>query len=364
MAADPPGFAAIIGQQTTMRSVSCKETALLAINRHIASGNMAHYGANLTMHALVNLAQITNSNEIKKNCLQILKPFYSGKIEKVSGIFDKIYRTGGNASALLVKYGYAANILDYLVSKADELINNHPRHSSGAFGSTEAVPGSSDKVWIDTVFAVCPFLAILGNLTGRYDLKNESIRQYLEHHKLLFNPDTGLYHQGINFTVPGKVSEDHWSRGNGWAALALAELVTELPENTRLTGILKKFITACVKFQDDKGLWHQEMTMHDSFTETSGTGLILYALGRGLELNILPQSFKNNFLKGLKGYLTYISLDGSIFNACEGCRCPGNGTIKDYLAKQWRLNDDHSFGPAALAFTQALRLGIDKINID
>jgi unsaturated rhamnogalacturonyl hydrolase len=43
--------------------------------------------------------------------------------------------------------------------------------------------------------------------------------------------------------------------------------------------------------------------------------------------------------------------------------CPGNGTPEEYAAHPHRLNDHHAFGPAALAFGQALRLGIETMPI-
>jgi unsaturated rhamnogalacturonyl hydrolase len=332
--------------------------ALLLIDRHTAIRPLEHYAGIVTMQALVNLAQATGSGELKEQSLKTLEPFYSGRVEKVSGAFDRMYRCGGTASALLVKYGFAPKILPHLVSKAEELIGSHPRHSSGVFGKPEA----PEKIWIDTLFAVCPFLAILGNITGRQDFSGEALKQFFETHKLLLDPEIGLYHQSLNFAGPGKLSGDHWSRGNGWAALALAELITEFPGNRDIADIYRNFMSACAEFQDEDGLWHQEMTVNDSYVETSGTGLILYAIGRGLELRILSEPYRKKFLQGLRSFLTYIGLDGSVFNTCEGCLCPGKGAIEDYMAKPWRLNDVHSFGPPALAFTQAIRLNINEID--
>jgi unsaturated rhamnogalacturonyl hydrolase len=339
------------------RSVFCGDIALLVIDRHIAVRPLDHYAGIVTMQALVNLAQVKSGGELKTRALETLEPFYSGKVEKVSGAYDRMYRCGGNASALLVKYGFAPEILPSLVSRAEELIGSHPRHSSGVFGK----PDAPEKIWIDTLFAVCPFLAILGNITGRRDFSDEALKQLFETHKLLFDPPVGLYHQSLNFAGPGRLSGDHWSRGNGWAALALAELVTEFPGNKDVADIYRNFMRACIEFQDEDGLWHQEMTVKDSYPETSGTGLILYAVGRGLELGILSGSYRENFIRGLRSFLAYIGLDGSVFNTCEGCLCPGKGAVEDYMAKPWRLNDVHSFGPPALAFCQALSLGINEI---
>ena len=120
---------------------------------------------------------------------------------------------------------------------------------------------------------------------------------------------------------------------------------------------------SCRKFQDEHGLWHQEMTRHDAYVETSGSGLILYAIGRGVEIGVLPESYRDILLKGLRGYLSYIAVDGSVFHSCCGCLCPGEGKVEDYMNRSWIMNDIHSFGPVVLAFSQAYKLGIKKISI-
>ena len=103
------------------------------------------------------------------------------------------------------------------------------------------------------------------------------------------------------------------------------------------------------------------MTEPESYVETSGSGLILYAIGRGIHAGVLSRSYLENFQRGLRGYLTYIAQGGSVFNTCEGCLCPGDGSIAAYMAKPWRLNDIHSFGPAVMTLAMAIKLGITEI---
>ena len=122
------------------------------------------------------------------------------------------------------------------------------------------------------------------------------------------------------------------------------------------------FAEACLKFQDREGLWHHEMTLPDSFTETSGSGLLLHGIGVGLARGLLPEeTYRGPFLKGLEGYLRYIDDDGTVHNTCEGCRNPGDGSIAAYLTKRPIVNDAHAFGPVILAFGVASRLGIHSI---
>ena len=336
---------------------STEAIAETVIMRHHATVPFTHYAGLLTLQGLINLAQTTGRSDLREMACKWLKPFYTGEVTRVGGVYDKMYRCGGHASALLVKYGMAPEALPTLIAKADELIQTHPRDEHGLFGRIEA----PEKIWIDTLFAVCPFLAVLGNITGRQEFIDEALHQIHGFCNLLIDKEYGLYHQCRNFQGPGTMSEDHWSRANGWAALALAELLFECPDNAEIRQLYTALMDACANVQDENGLWHQELTRPDSYVETSGSGLILYAIGRGLERGVLQDRFRSIFMNGLRGYLGYIGLDGSVYHACKGCLSPGQARIEDYMDHPWVRNDIHAFGPAVLAFGQALRLGVKTI---
>lgn len=336
-----------------------RDIALLLLKRNIEVCALNHYAGLVTMQGLVNLAEAAGEQSLIDRSVELLRPFFEGEIERVGGVYDKMYRCGGGASAQLLKAGFGPDILPVLVAKAEELVNTHPRDDKGVFRAPRGK--STEMIWIDTLFGVCPFLTIVGKLANRPEFIEDAIKQIVETDKVLYNPATGLYHQARGFAGPGLITEDHWGRGNGWAALALTDVLVELPDNEVIRKLYTRLMEACVKYQDDDGMWHQEMTIFRSYVESSGTGLILYAIGKGLEKGFLPESYREIFINGLKGYLTYIGLDGSIFNVCPGCLCPKDGSIRSYMEHHWVLNDCHGFGPAILAFGQAVRLGIMEV---
>lgn len=344
-------------------STDCRAVAEAAMERHVATHSLNHYAGIVTLQGAVQLAMATGDDAVRRRACELLRPFVAGDVHKVGGQYDKMYRCGGNATAWAVKAGFMPDALPTAVAHAEELIATHPRDGNGIFGKL----GSPEKIWIDSAFAVCPFLAITGVLAGRREFIDEACHQMLGMHEALLDRANGLYHQSLNFAGPGKLSQDHWSRGNGWAALPLADLAVELPEDhaerDRLRALFLDHMTACVKVQDAQGMWHQELTDHDSYVETSGTGLILYGIGRGLVQGLLPEPFLDPFVRGLRGYLRYIALDGSVFNTCRGCLCPGDGSIEAYKAREWVLNDAHAFGPVVLAFAQAIQLGIRTVQL-
>ena len=129
---------------------------------------------------------------------------------------------------------------------------------------------------------------------------DEAAFQTLAMYDLFLDKSCGLLHQSRDFCGEGRFSDDHWSRGNGWGILSLAELCAHLPENHpergRCIEYFKAHIDSLAKYQSQNGMWRQEITVEsldtqselgilESYEETSGTGLILYAIGVGTEMD-------------------------------------------------------------------------------
>lgn len=247
-------------------------------------------------------------------------------------------------------------------------------------GSREAngilcMPGREKEgwIWIDTLTAVTPFLLFAGLKCRRQDYIDFAADQCFLMYDALVDTSCGLLHQCRGFLgEPGLCSEDHWSRGNGWGYLALAELAQYLPPDCvhrpRAEMYFKELSAAVAGYQTPKGLWRQEMTEPLSWEESSGSALFLYGLGIGLRIGLLPrEEYWGVFEKGLKGLLAYcINSDFSTERSCPGCLCPGEGnekgTIQAYITEKLPVKDEHhSFGAFMLALVEAHRNGVTEL---
>lgn len=360
------------GPSTT--AIDCAHLAERAFLRHVATSPLAHYTGIVSLHGLARLALSVTSAAERERLLALVRehltPFISHGVNGHPAWDGTCnfpnYRIGGNASALLWWQGCLPSADQALFANAaDEIMTKAPRDRHGVLSHPGDVP--AEKIWIDVVFAITPFLLFTGLALKRDDLVQEAWTQSRKHLELLLDPATGLINQARNFRGPGHRTQDHWSRGNGWGILALTELINYLPDThparPEAEAAFTSLVNACIRYQDTFGIWHQEITRHDSFVETSGSALILYAIGAGLERGILGTGHRAAFEKGLRALLAYIAVDGSVHNTCVGCLSPGQGTIEDYMNHRHKLNDCHAFGPVTLAFAQALRLGITTIAI-
>ncbi|MDZ4199329.1 MAG: glycoside hydrolase family 88 protein [Kiritimatiellia bacterium] len=265
------------------------------------------------------------------------------------------YRCGGNAAAWMLMKGHLPEGLAAMEMYAEQLMTEAPRDRNGIF-CHPGFPGE-ERIWIDVAFAVTPFLLFAGLALRREDFVNEACAQTFNMLDVLRNPENGLIHQALNFRGPGMLTEDHWGRGNGWALIALTELVADLPQDhparPKAEQRFDDLITACLRVRGPSGLWHQELTEPDSYVETSGSGLILYALGVGLETGRIAETHRAVFDESLDCLLDYTTPQGDVFHTCRGCLSPGAGRKLDYMARAAVRNDPHAFGPIILTLVQA-----------
>lgn len=331
-----------------------------AFRKHAVTHGLSHYTGILSLHAYARLAQITGNPAVLNDIRGYLLPFIRGEHDFKANFTN--YYCGGNGTAFLFWQGKLPEAEGVLRSAADETMTQAPRDDQGIFRMPRT---DQHKIWIDVAFAVTPFLLFAGLAFNEDAYIEEAFQQTYKMVKILDDPENGLLHQARGFTAPGVLSQDHWSRGNGWGLLALTELVQYLPENDprrpESVKMYQRLMNACLEYQDPQGTWHQEITDHTSYVETSGTGLLLYGVGVGLETGLLPASLMDKFLLGLRGYRNYLRADGTVYHTCRGCLNPGTGTIAEYKQVPPVVNDPHAFGPVTLAFGQALRLGIDEI---
>lgn len=340
------------------KAVSTLFVSELVLHKGLSHIDPGRYTGSLLMHSMSELALIhPDKDKIMAHTLELFRQ-YANKEIKVKGNYIS-YEVGGSGAAML----YYLNESDILKTQVADGARRMKEEQKRSVEGLHIPPHlNENQVFIDMAFAVTPFYLYSGLAFKRQDYIDLAVYETLELFRILEDKNTGLLHQGRGFNGTDQISEDNWSRGNGWGSFALSILVRDLPadhpKRSEVESLSKKYFAAVIRHQDKNGLWHQEMTDNTSYVETSGSGLMLFALGVMLENKLLKERYKKNIIKGLHTYLSYIGYDGSVSNTCIGCLCPGDGTKEDYKTREWKLNDPHAFGPAVLAFTQAYKIGV------
>lgn len=224
-----------------------------------------------------------------------------------------------------------------------------------------------DAIFVDCAFPVCSYYVYAGLLENKPEYLDCAANMALKMFQRLYDADSGLVHQAraVSRLPEGVLSQDCWSRGNGWLALGLSYLLDYLPAEhpyrAEVERVSKEFFTAVLRYQDSDGLWHQEMTWEDSYQEISGSALLLCGIGSAIGSGVLDRSEARNFEKGLRGLLLYIDDDGNVGNTCSGCLAYLNATKADYASHQCYTNEAHAFGCTLLALAKGIELGYGSL---
>lgn len=329
----------------------------------------AYFGL-LAYYALTQAALCSGNEVYLKKSKEYLKQ-YPDHFDHPQYSFEA-YRAGGNAKAWLFFKGKAPEwsaCIDEYAQKTMEA----PADENGILCLHS--DSSRKRIWIDVVTCITPFMLYAGLALHKERYIDFAAEQCFKMYEVFLDHTCGLLHQARGFLPnPKRITSDHWSRGNGWGLLGLAELVRYLPEDSKHRAKAEEYfvdmVDALLPYQTERGLWRQEITEPMAWEESSGTGLILYCIGIGLRTGILKSDmYRTAFERGIAGLAEYCLDDNfATYRGCPGCMCPriGDeiGTVRAYITGKIPQKDEvHSYGCMMLAFVEAYRNGIVDVEI-
>ena len=133
-----------------------------------------------------------------------------------------------------------------------------------------------------------------------------------------------------------------WSRGNGWMAVGMAEMLRILPEDNPhreriMTGYLKMMRTL-LDCQSKSGMWLQVVDDPTMWEESSGTAMFTYAMIVGVKRGWLTDpAYARAARRGWLALCDRITADGYVEDVCEGTML---GTTSDHYRSKKRLTGD------------------------
>ena len=356
---------AVAGALSCSQGTDLAQVADAVIAKAPAYVDYGHYAGTVYTQGLAEYYLETGRH--RDEVTAIARDFIDGKKTGYGSFIS--YSTGGNILPELAVNGWK-EALPVVEATAVKMWDEQPRNAEGLM-----VPPwcelSRNPIFADCVLAATPFFLYAGLALGHQEYIDYAAYMTLKTFEVLRDSDSGLIHQAraVMWMDRGKITDDCWSRGNGWGAMALAALLKDFPKDNpqrkRIEDLCADYFTAVLKYQDADGLWHQEMTWEDSYAEISGTGLLLYGLGRAIEAGVLDRKTAlPAFRKGLEGLLLYVDAEGNIAQTCSGCLAWGDGSKEAYAEHEYYTNEPHAFGPVLLALAEAHALGIRRVKTD
>lgn len=254
----------------------------------------------------------------------------------------------GNADRDLALRPYIDNYIEYISKKQLRL-------KDGTLARNRPQPNS---LWLDDLYMSVPALAQMGKLTGNNDYFDDACRQIFQFSQRMFNKNKGVYMHGwVQDMDPHP--EFYWARCNGWALLAMTELLDVLPSGYPLKkDILEQYqahVKGLVQYQSGSGFWHQLLDRADSYLETSSTAIFTYCIAHGINMGwIDSQAYGPAAVLGWNAITTKVNAQGQV----EGT-CVGTGMAFDpafYYHRPVNVAAAHGYGPVIMAGAEMLKL--------
>ena len=196
------------------------------------------------------------------------------------------------------------------------------RTGEGAIQHVVSGVENEGQIWDDTLYMTVLFLAKMGEVFGKEEYIEESIRQFLVHIKYLVDRKTGLLYHGWTFLEKNHFGEALWGRGNSWYTAGLVDYLDILKGRegvrTFLLTTLEKQVEALAKCQDESGLWHTLLDDPDSYLETSATCAFAYGILKAVRMGYIDKCYENVGKRAVEGVMSRITEDGTVEGVSYG----------------------------------------------
>jgi rhamnogalacturonyl hydrolase YesR len=212
-------------------------------------------------------------------------------------------------------------------------------------------------LWIDDAYMSIPFLAQLGKMTGETKYYDDAARQVIGMSARLFDPATGLFDHSW-FANMEDDARFFWGRGDGWALMAMAELLSVLPENhperAKVLETFRRASRGAAETQGGTGLWHQLLNKPDSYLETSASAMFTFAIARGVNRGWLPTSYAPIAQAGWRALEQRVRADGQIEGICVGTTAAYDAVY--YYNRPTDLTAMQGYGPTLMAGAEVMTM--------
>jgi unsaturated rhamnogalacturonyl hydrolase len=237
----------------------------------------------------------------------------------------------------------------------DYIFNKEYRLKDGTLARNRP---QKNTLWLDDMFMGIPAMAQMGKLTGDKKYYDDAIKQVLQFSQRMFNPALNVYMHGWVEEMAVH-PEFHWARANGWAMMAMVELLDVLPENYPKRNLvisqLQSQIKGIASYQSGEGFWHQLVDRADSYLETSATAIYSYCIARAINKGwINAKAYAPVCMLAWNAVATKVNAQGQV----EGT-CVGTGMAFDpafYYYRPVNVYAAHGYGPVLLAGAEILNL--------
>ncbi len=220
-------------------------------------------------------------------------------------------------------------------------------HETDKEGSLPYRPAQQNgHIYADGIGMICPFLCKYGMTYNDSNALNLAIKQINNFTAHGMDDRSGLPYHGYEYNSGTKYGIIGWGRAVGWLMMGMADSLVYMDKDSEAyVGVKQAFrrlVDKVEAYQLENGLYAWQLSAREGPVDTSATAMILYAISRGLEHDILIGIHRSRLLRG-KEALREMVKDGRLADCLA--ECGGFGIYpQHYGAYPWSL------GPALALF--------------
>ncbi|AVR45616.1 family 88 glycosyl hydrolase [Christiangramia fulva] len=284
------------------------------------------------------------------------KSFENSPVQSV--LHPRALDDAGAICAAMIKAerkGLDAELRPVIENFIDYISNNQYRLNDGTLARNRP---QDNTLWLDDLFMSVPALAQMGELTGKTKYFDDAVKQVKQFSARMFNEDKGLFMHGWVQAMEDK-PQYHWARANGWALMAMVELLEVLPkDHPGYEDVLKQLqahIRGLSKYQDGTGFWHQLIDRNDTYLETSATAIFTYAITRAINRGYIDKmAYAPMAMLAWNAVSTKVDDEGQVEGTCVGTGMGFDPAF--YYYRPINKYAAHGYGPVLLAGGEMIML--------
>lgn len=230
----------------------------------------------------------------------------------------------------------------------DEMVKYLKQHPVDDEGSLPYRPAQENKhIFADGIGMICPFLCRYGHTYGDETAIHLAVKQIQNFLRNGMDSRSGLPYHGYDHKSQTKFGIVGWGRACGWLMMGMVDSLVYMdkgsPEYDEVKQAFRRLVDKVEAYQREDGFYPWQLPAREGPYDTSATAMILYAIARGLENDILIGIHRSRLVKGQTA-LVQAAADGKLGNCLA--ECGGFGIYQQtYGAYPWSL------GPALSLFS-------------
>jgi len=322
---------AVSPPEITPESVGTRVAEHFVTSPHQYSQNI-HYSEAAAWYGAFNVARLTHNKELEQKLIHRFDPLLPGgsEVARVPVMRHVDHEIFGIIPLEIYKSTHEAKYLEMGLRFADRQWED-PRPDGLSFET---------RFWIDDMYMLTILQLEAYRATDDKKYLQRATQEMTAYLDRLQQPNGLFFHASD--------APFFWSRGNGWVAAGMTELLRDLPENdpqrARVLSSYKSMMAALLRYQAADGMWRQVIDHDEFWEESSGSAMFAFAMISGVKHGWLDAK---TYAPAARR--AWIAVAGSVDqNSDLTGVCEGTGKRPDlhlYFERKRRTGDYHGQAP-------------------